>query len=130
MPGKSGESTNSNVTLTINGYLYWTLAAPSAYNQIYIMGPPHTVLPRIHVHNSDYETKEWAFYIGDNSSSTTNSFAHDIRHTEPSGSPFSYSVSYSSCTLPTSGGGGGTYEFAINVGGTYSINGSFKWYNT
>ena len=38
--------------------------------------------------------------MGAQTSGTTNSFTYDLRHTEPRGTPFSYSVSYSSGTVP------------------------------
>ena len=106
-------STQTNVTLTISGYLFWTLTTSNDsveyssenYHSCKIMGPPHQVLPKYQT--SGYtsapstEIKEWAFYIGDSASSTSNSFTYDIRHTEPRGIPFSYSVSYSSGTIPS-----------------------------
>ena len=124
-PGQEANADATNVTLTINGYLYWTLASPSTYNATYIMGPPHTVLPRIQ--EASTETKEWAFFIGDTTNGRTNTFEYDIRNTDPSGTPFSYSVTYSSGTLPTPPPAA-SYEFAINVGGagTYSIAGSLS----
>ena len=127
-PGTPGQEANddaTNVTLTVNGYLYWTLASPSSYDATYIMGPPHTVLPRIQ--ETSTETKEWAFFIGDTTNGRTNTFEYDIRNTDPSGTPFSYSVTYSSGTLPTPPPAA-SYEFAINVGGagTYSIAGSLS----
>ena len=122
-PGRAANADATNTTLTINGYLYWTLASPSSYDATYIMGPPHTVLPRIQ--ETSTETKEWAFFIGDTTGGTTNTFEYDIRNTDPTGSPFSYSVSYSSGTVPTPPPAA-TYEFAINVGGTYSIAGSLS----
>lgn len=104
-------STQTNVTLTISGYLFWTLITSSDstnnntnYNSCKIFGPPHQVLPKYQADNSSSspttEIKEWAFYIGDTSNTLTNSFTYDIRHTEPRGIPFSYSVSYSSGTVP------------------------------
>ena len=124
-PGQEANADATNVTLTVNGYLYWTLASPSSYDATHIMGPPHTVLPRIQ--EASTETKEWAFFIGDTTSGTTNTFEYDIRNTDPTGTPFSYSVTNSSGTLPTPPPAA-SYEFAINVGGagTYSIAGSLN----
>lgn len=127
-------STQTNVTLTISGYLYWTLVTSSDstnsntnYKDAKIMGPPHTVLPKYQAGSQTSsptnEIKEWAFYLGDTTSSRYNTFQYDIRHTEPRGTPFSYSVSYSSGTVPSSST---DYEFAINVGGTYVISGSLS----
>ena len=127
-------STQSNVTLTISGYLYWTLVTSSDstnsntnYKDAKILGPPHTVLPKYQAGSQtsspSNEIKEWAFYLGDTASSRYNTFQYDIRHTEPRGTPFSYSVSYSSGTVPSSST---NYEFAINVGGTYVISGSLS----
>ena len=105
-------STQTNVTLTISGYLFWTLVTSSDssynnanYHSCKILGPPHQVLPKYQAgsysSSPTTEIKEWAFYIGDTSNSPTNSFTYDIRHTEPRGLQFSYSVSYSSGTIPT-----------------------------
>jgi len=96
----------ANVTLTISGYLYWVLATSSDYTESpKILGPPHTVLPKYQATGSNLSTisevEEWAFFVGDSTNSNTNYFQLDIRHTEPSGSPFSYSVSYSSGTVPS-----------------------------
>ena len=106
-----GGSTNlTNVTLTISGYLYWTLVTspePSSssntnYVDAKIMGPPHQVLPKYQASTStstpSTEIAEWAFFIGDTSNSTTNTFSYDIRDQEPGGTAFSYSVSYSQGT--------------------------------
>ena len=104
---KDALADGTNVTLTVNGYLYWTLGSLSAYNSVHIMGPPHTVLPRIQEVST--ETTEWAFFIGDTTSSTTNTFSYDIRNTDP-GSAFTYSdISYTPGTVPTSGGATGVY---------------------
>jgi hypothetical protein len=98
--------TSGNATITISGYLYWSLVTPhdalysdTNYNYPKIIGPPHTVLPRWHVSTPGsvtqaYKTKEWAFYIGDTSNSNTNTFQYDLRNTSPSGPAFSYSVTY------------------------------------
>lgn len=104
--------TTGNSTITISGYLYWTLVTPhdttavgnfsnANYNNPKIMGPPHTVLPRWHVStpgdvSESYKTKEWAFYIGDTTSSGSNYFQYHLRNTLPGGTQFSYSVTYSS----------------------------------
>lgn len=91
-------STTGNDTITISGYLYWTLATTATYSNPVILGPPHTVLPRYHADTSGgtpSSITEWAFFIGDTTSSTTNYFEYDIRDTEPSGTTFSYSVTYS-----------------------------------
>jgi len=120
-------SDQSNVTLTISGYLYWTLTTShNDYSNAKIFGPPHTVLPKYQSASSgsttSVEIKEWAFYIGDTTSSTSNYLDYDLRDTDPTGTPFSYAVSYSSGTLPSAN----SYEFAINVGGTYAISGSLS----
>lgn len=106
--------TSGNATLTISGYLYWTLVTPhdttdpstntwsnTNYNNPKIIGPPHTVLPRWHVStpgsvSQAYKTKEWAFYIGDTTSSGSNYFSYHLRNTLPGGTQFSYSVTYTS----------------------------------
>lgn len=106
-------SDESNVTLTINGYLYWTLVTSPDYsnsNTNYvdakILGPPHQVLPKYQASSSSSapstEITEWAFFIGDTTSGTTNTLQYDIRNEEPGGTAFSYSVSYSSGTVPSS----------------------------
>lgn len=113
-------STTGTDTITISGYLYWTLAAYGP--DPVILGPPHAVLPRFHADSAGgtpSSITEWAFFIGDTTSGTTNTFEYDINATEPTGSAFSYSVSYS--TKPST-----NYEFAINVGGTYAISGSLS----
>jgi len=120
-------SDQSNVTLTISGYLYWTLTtAHNDYSNAKIFGPPHTILPKYQAASSgsttSVEIKEWAFYIGDTTSGTTNTLDYDLRDTEPTGTQFSYAVSYSSGTVPSTN----SYEFAINVGGTYAISGSLS----
>lgn len=92
-------STTGYDTITISGYLYWTLATTATYSNPVILGPPHAVLPRYHADGTGGSTSlisEWAFYIGDTTSATTNTFEYDIRDTEPSGTTFSYSVTYSS----------------------------------
>ena len=89
-------STTGTDTITISGYLYWTLAAYGP--DPVILGPPHAVLPRYHADSaggSPSSITEWAFYIGDTTSSTTNTFEYDINGTEPIGNTFSYSVTYS-----------------------------------
>jgi len=102
-----------NVTLTLGGYLYWTLTTRSDtsssntnYENQKIMGPPHTVLPRWQVDSVPtsstisgfYKTKEWAFYIGDTTSSGTNTFEYVLRNEGPGGTAFNYSVTYSQGT--------------------------------
>lgn len=112
-----GGSTNlTNVTLTISGYLYWTLVTspePSSssntnYVDAKIIGPPHQVLPKYQASTStstpSTEITEWAFFIGDSSNSTSNTFSYDIRDQEPGGNAFSYSVSYSQGTVGPSPG--------------------------
>jgi len=98
-------SDKSNVTLTISGYLYWVLGTSSDYTESpKIIGPPHTVLPKYQATGSTLSTisevEEWAFYIGDSTNSNSNYFEFDIRHEEPSGTAFSYSVTYSLGTIP------------------------------
>lgn len=104
--------TQTNVTLTISGYLYWTLVTASDttnsntnYVNPKILGPPHQVLPKYQAASQteppSEEITEWAFYIGDTTSNKYNTFQYDIRNTEPGGTAFSYSVSYSSGTVPT-----------------------------
>ena len=120
-------SDQSNVTLTISGYLYWTLTtAHNDYSNAKIFGPPHTVLPKYQAASSgsttSVEIKEWAFYIGDTTSGTSNYLDYDLRDTDPTGTPFTYAVSYSSGTIPSAN----SYEFSINVGGTYAIAGSLS----
>lgn len=113
-------SSSGNETITISGYLYWTLAAYGP--DPVILGPPHAVLPRFHADSAGgtpSSITEWAFFIGDTTSGTTNTFEYDINATEPIGDTFSYSVSYDS--KPST-----NYEFAINVGGTYAISGSLS----
>ena len=120
-------SDQSNVTLTISGYLYWTLTtAHNDYSNAKIFGPPHTVLPKYQAASSgsttSVEIKEWAFYIGDTTSGTSNYLDYDLRDTDSTRTPFTYAVSYSSGTIPSAN----SYEFAINVGGTYAIAGSLS----
>ncbi len=101
---------SGNVTLTLGGYLYWTLTTRSDtsssntnYQNPKIFGPPHTVLPRWQVDSVPtsntitdfYQTKEWAFYIGDTTSSGSNSFEYVLRNTAPGGTQLNYSVTYS-----------------------------------
>ena len=118
-------STSGNDTITISGYLYWTLATTATYSNPVILGPPHTVLPRFHADSAGgtpSSITEWAFFIGDTTNSTTNTFEYDIRDSEPlntDSSLFSYSVSYG--LKPAA-----SYEFAINVGGTYAIAGALS----
>ena len=91
-------STTGSDTITISGYLYWTLATTATYSNPVILGPPHAVLPRYHADSAGgtpSSITEWAFYIGDTTSGATNTFEYDIRDTEPSGTTFSYSVTYS-----------------------------------
>ena len=109
-------------TITISGYLYWTLATTATYSNPVILGPPHAVLPRYHADSAGgtpSSITEWAFYIGDTTSGATNTFEYDIRDTEPTGNTFSYSVTYG--LKPST-----NYEFAINVGGNYAIAGSLS----
>lgn len=121
-------SSSGNDTITLSGYLYWTLAANTNDQNPVILGPPHAVLPRFHADSPGGPTSditEWAFYIGDTTSSTTNTFNYDIMDTDPlinGDTPFSYSVSYGLKPDPPPA----TYEFAINVGGTYAISGSLS----
>ena len=115
-------SSSGNDTITISGYLYWTLATTATYSNPVILGPPHTVLPRYHADSAggtSASITEWAFFIGDTTSGTTNTFEYDVRNEEPSGSAFSYSVTYG--LKPST-----NYEFAVNVGGTYAIAGSLS----
>jgi hypothetical protein len=111
----------SNITLTISGYLYWTLTTGSDssnsntnYTNAKIFGPPHTVLPKYQAASSgsttSVEIKEWAYYIGDTTSATSNYFDYDLRHTDPGGTAFSYSVTYGTGTIPAAG----SYEYAMN----------------
>jgi hypothetical protein len=118
-------STSGSETITISGYLYWTLATTATYSNPVILGPPHAVLPRFHADSAGgtpSSITEWAFYIGDTTSASTNTFEYDINGTEPSGNTFSYSVTYGLKPEPIPA----TYEFAINVGGTYIISGSLS----
>ena len=99
-------SDQTNVTLTISGYLYWVLATSSDYTESpKILGPPHTVLPKYQATGSNLSTisevEEWAFFVGDSTNNSTNYFQFDIRNEEPGGNALSYSVSYSSGTVPT-----------------------------
>ena len=103
----------TNVTLTISGYLYWTLTTTSSYNNAKILGPPHTVLPKYQAPSNGQATghveiKEWAFFLGDTTSGTTNTFNYYLQDNDPGGTPFppttGYSVPYSSGTVPTGGG--------------------------
>lgn len=106
-------STSGNDTITISGYLYWTLATTDTYSNPVILGPPHTVLPRYHADSpggAPTSITEWAFFIGDTTSATTNTFEYDIRDTEPGGTTFSYSVSYGLKPDPPPA----TYEYAFN----------------
>ena len=121
--------TSGNATITISGYLFWTLVTPhdttsdsvfsnTNYNNPKIIGPPHTVLPRWHVStpgsvSQAYKTKEWAFYIGDTTSSGSNNFKYHLRNTLPGGTAFSYSVTYSEHVEP---------ETAVYPGGNNSAN--------
>lgn len=114
-------SSSSSTTITISGYLYWTLVTDDpvdSTSDIKSIGPPHTVLPLYQAPASDTdnhsETEEWAFFIGDSTSGTTNTFDYDIIEDEPSGAAFSYqsgasessnstatSIFYKSGTVPT-----------------------------
>ena len=74
-------SSSGNDTITLSGYLYWTLAANTNDQNPVILGPPHAVLPRFHADSpggSTSDITEWAFYIGDTTSSNTNTFNYDI----------------------------------------------------
>jgi hypothetical protein len=108
------ESDQTTVTLTISGYLYWTLVTtPDTLNSnsnyesgnVQILGPPHQVLPKYQASTSSstpaVEIKEWAYYIGDTTSGTKNYLYYDLRNQEPGGNALSYSVSYGSGTVPT-----------------------------
>lgn len=112
--GSLAESDQTTVTLTISGYLYWTLVTtPDTLNSnsnyesgnVQILGPPHQVLPKFQASTSSStpsnEIKEWAYYIGDTTSGNTNYLYYDLRNEEPGGNALSYSVSYSSGTVPT-----------------------------
>ncbi len=131
-------SDQSNVTLTISGYLYWTLvtspdSADSNTNYVdaKILGPPHQVLPKYQASTStstpSVEITEWSFFIGDTTSGTTNSFNYDLRDQEPGGTAFSYSVSYSSGTVPSNETftySWKYYAYGVNIGTTYVF-----WYS-
>tara|TARA_Y100001935_G_C17310618_1_gene515806 strand:+ start:933 stop:2924 length:1992 start_codon:yes stop_codon:yes gene_type:complete len=120
IPKLPAEEDESNTTLTISGYLYWTLTTghdSSNSNTNYvnpkIMGPPHTVLPKYQAVSSgsttSVEIKEWAFFIGDTTSGTNNYLDYDLRNTDPGGTAFSYSVTYGTGTLPSDGVSSGIY---------------------
>ena len=132
-------SDQSNTTLTISGYLYWTLTTghdSSNSNTNYvnpkIMGPPHTVLPKYQAASSgsttSVEIKEWAYYIGDTTSGTNNYLDYDLRNTDPGGTAFSYSVTYGTGTVPSSGVSTTYnwkyYAFGASIGTTY-----LYWYS-
>ena len=125
-------SNQSNVTLTISGYLYWVLGTSSDYTESpKIIGPPHTVLPKYQATgtslNTISEVEEWSFFVGDSTNSTSNYFDFDIRNTEPSGTAFSYSVSYSSGTVPSNETftyDWKYYAYGSNIGITY-----LYWYS-
>jgi hypothetical protein len=131
-------SDQSNVTLTISGYLYWTLvttpdSADSNTNYVdaKILGPPHQVLPKYQASTSTstpaVEITEWSFFIGDTTSGTSNSFNYDLRDQEPGGTAFSYSVSYSSGTVPSNESftySWKYYAFGSSIGTTY-----LYWYS-
>lgn len=107
----SDSNATKDVTITISGYLYWTLATTSTYSNPKILGPPHTVLPRYQVSSANTtsnsrEITEWAFYINDVAGATSNTFKYDIRTSNPSGTAFSYAVTYT--TKPAA------YEYAFN----------------
>ena len=116
----SDSNATKDVTITISGYLYWTLATTSTYSNPKILGPPHTVLPRYQVSSANTtsnprEITEWAFYMNDVTSGTTNTFKYDIRTSNPSGTAFSYAVTYAA--KPSA-----SYEFGImNTTGSYTI---------
>lgn len=121
LPVQNATSTETNVTLTINGYLYWTLTTDphTAYENPKYIGPPHTVLPRYQFTSGGaYQpTTEWAFYIGDTTSGTTNDFKYDIVDTEPkssAGERFSYGpITYNASTSPDQPTPQ-SHEFALN----------------
>ena len=114
-------STSGNDTITISGYLYWTLATTATYSDPVILGPPHAILPRYYADSAGgtpSSITEWSFFIGDTSNSRSNTFEYDIRDSEPSGTTFSYSVSYS--TKPISiNYYWKYYAFGSNIGTTY-----------
>ena len=123
----------SNITLTISGYLYWTLTTGSDssnsntnYTNAKILGPPHTVLPKYQAASSgnttSVEIKEWAYYIGDTTSGATNYFDYDLRDTDPGGTAFSYSVSYSLGTIPNAVYPGGSNGVDLNSSGYLLLN--------
>ena len=120
-------STTGTDTITISGYLYWTLATTATYSNPVILGPPHAVLPRYHADSaggSPSSITEWAFYIGDTTTTTTNTFEYDIRDTEPSGTTFNYSVTYS--TKPQEiNYFWKYYAYGSNIGTTYVY-----WYSS
>lgn len=138
--GSEAYSDQSNVTLTISGYLYWTLVTtPDTLNSnanyesgdVKILGPPHQVLPKYQASTStstpSVEIKEWAYYIGDTTSSTSNSFNYDLRNEDPGGTALSYSVSYSSGTVPSNGTftySWKYYAYGLDIGITY-----LYWYS-
>ena len=109
-------SSSTTTTVKITGYLYWTLSALKNNSGIYvdpvILGPPHLVLPRYQsdgTSSANYQTKEWAFYIGDTSGAPSNYFKYDILDSEPlnqsNNSKFEYSVTYSYGSIPNNGHG-------------------------
>ena len=128
----------SNITLTISGYLYWTLTTGSDssnsntnYTNAKIFGPPHTVLPKYQAASSgsttSVEIKEWAFCIGDTTSGTSNYFDYDLRDTDPGGTAFSYSVTYGTGTVPSSTQATYSwkyYAYGADIGTTY-----LYWYS-
>ena len=111
-----------DVTITISGYLYWTLATTSTYSNPKILGPPHTVLPRYQVSSGNgtsghREITEWAFYMNDVAGATSNTFKYDIRTSNPSGTAFSYDNVITYTTKPAA-----SYEFGMmNTTGSYTI---------
>lgn len=136
--GSEAYSDYSNVTLTISGYLYWTLVTTpdsSGSNTNYvdakILGPPHQVLPKYQAPAStstpSVEITEWSFFIGDTTSGTSNSFNYDLRDQEPGGTAFSYSVSYNSGTVPSNETftyNWKYYAYGVDIGTTY-----LYWYS-
>lgn len=120
-------STTGYDTITISGYLYWTLATTATYSNPVILGPPHTVLPRYHADSAGGTPSpitEWSFFIGDTTNSSTNTFEYDIRDTEPSGTTFNYSVTYS--TKPQEiNYYWKYYAYGSNIGTTYVY-----WYSS
>lgn len=127
-----GPITTSNITLTVSGYVYWTLvtSTPSDFSSdVKSIGPPHTILPLYHGNpdsTTHYDTEEWAFYIGDTTSSTSNTFSYDIMEKEPTGSAFNYSVTYSSGTIPSNIDNSKGYFVVIYSQLSYNFRGDYQ----